>query len=289
MIRHLFLIALLLLQSKTVSLGDWESIAATAQGKVRAAAVLLETGETREMNADSRFPMQSVYKFPIAMAVLHAVDEKIFALDGEILVRKSDLVAQSFRSPLRDRYPQGNVSLPLREILRLAVSESDGTASDVLLRLAGGGEKVTAYLRGLGVDEISVATSETEMAQAQDVQYRNWATPRGAVKLLRVFFQEKGLSASSHALLLQWMTETTTGMHRLKGLLPAAAVVTHKTGTSGTVNGFSAATNDIGVITLPDGRHIAIAVFVSDARADEPTREAAIAQIAKSAWDYWAH
>jgi beta-lactamase class A len=104
---------------------------------------------------------------------------------------------------------------------------------------------------------------------------------------LRAVQEGRGLSASSRALLLQFMTQCATGPHRLKGLLPADTQVAHKTGTSGTVAGVTAATNDVGLITLPDGRHLAIAVFVSDSPADETTREAVIAKMSLAAWT-WA-
>ena len=70
--------------------------------------------------------------------------------------------------------------------------------------------------------------------------------------------------------------------------LPAGTVVAHKTGTSGTTDGITAATNDVGLVTLPDGRHLAVAVFVADARGDELAREGAIASLARAAWDAWA-
>ena len=54
-------------------------------------------------------------------------------------------------SPIRDHHPNGGIDLTVRELIRAAIVDSDGTASDVLLRLAGGGARVTAYLRGLGV------------------------------------------------------------------------------------------------------------------------------------------
>jgi beta-lactamase class A len=81
------------------------------------------------------------------------------------------------------------------------------------------------------------------------------------------------------------MTETPTSAMRLKGLLPKTVVVAHKTGTGGGNYDVAPATNDIGLITLPDGRHLAIAVFVSDARADLVTRERTIARIAKAIYD----
>ena len=85
------------------------------------------------------------------------------------------------------------------------------------------------------------------------------------------------------------MIESPTGPKRLKGLLPAGTIVAHKTGTSGTFKGITAATNDIGIITLPNGRHLAIAVFVSDSPANEATREETIAKIAKAVWDKWGN
>ena len=264
-----------------------EQIATSAQGKVGAAAMVLETGESVAIRGDQHFPMQSVYKFPIAMAVLRQVDSGILKLDRMVRIEKGELVPPGLHSPIRDAHPNGG-EMPLREILRYAVAESDGTASDVLMRLAAGPGPIERYVKGLGVDGIAIATTEMEMSRGQMVQYRNWATPNGMLKLLKAFEEGRGLTAGSRDLLTRWMTETGTGPHRIKGLLPAGTVVAHKTGTSGTAHGLTRATNDVGIVTLPDGRHMAIAVFVSDSRADEATREGVIARIAKMAWDTWA-
>jgi beta-lactamase class A len=85
--------------------------------------------------------------------------------------------------------------------------------------------------------------------------------------------------------LLDWMAASPTGPHRIKGQLPPGTVVMHKTGSSDTANGVTYATNDIGLIALPDGRRLAIAIFVTDSKADEATREAVIARIAKAAYE----
>jgi beta-lactamase class A len=84
---------------------------------------------------------------------------------------------------------------------------------------------------------------------------------------------------------LKLMTESIPGAKRLKGELPAGTAVAHKTGTGGTQNGITSANNDIGIITLPDGRHLAVAAFVSDSAANDDTRDAIIARLAKAAWD----
>ena len=88
-------------------------------------------------------------------------------------------------------------------------------------------------------------------------------------------------------MLLELLVNSRPGAKRIKGLLPAGTVVAHKTGTSATIKGVTSATNDVGIITLPDGSQLAIVVFVSDTRADEKTREEVIAKIAEAAWNCW--
>jgi beta-lactamase class A len=261
-----------------------EQISQAARGRVGVKATVLETGESVTLNGNQQFPMQSVYKFPIAMAVLAQVDRGKLKLDQKIRVEASDVLQGS---RILDEKSQG-MEFSLAELLKYMVSESDGTSCDVLLKLLGEPRVVTEYLRGLGVNDIVVAHTEKELAQDTAVKYRNYATPDAAVVLLRAFHEGKGLSKSSQALLLQLMTETTTGPKRIKGLLPDGTVVAHKTGTSSTVNGVTAATNDVGLVTLPNGRHLAIAVFVSDSGANDAVREGVIAKVAKAAWDEWS-
>jgi beta-lactamase class A len=237
-------------------------ISQAAQGLVGMTATVLESGESVSLNGNQRFPMQSVYKLPIAMAVLNQVDQGNLKLDQKIQIEASDIVQGS---QVLDENSQGK-EFTLSELLQYMVSKSDNTACDVLLRLIGEPQRVTEYLSSLGINDIVVANTEKELAQDPNVQYRNSATPDAAVVLLRTLYEGRGLSKSSQALLLQWMTETQTGLKRIKGLLPEGTVVAHKTGTSSTVNGVTAATNDVGLVTLPSGQQLAIAVFVSDSR-----------------------
>ena len=262
-------------------------IAEEAKGKVGVAAVVLETGDSASLNADQHFPMQSVYKLPISMAVLHEVDDEKLALDEQIGVTKDDFVSPNQHSPIRDKNPDGAV-LTVRELIQFAVTESDGTASDVLMNLAAGPDAIQQYLAAIGTKDLIVANTEKELALNWQTQYANFATPNAAVTLLRDLHEGNGVSEENRKVLLKFMTGSSPGAKRLKGLLPAGTAVAHKTGTSGTQNGITAATNDIGIITLPNGKHIAIAVFVSDSPADEKVRESVIAKIGKAVWDKWA-
>lgn len=262
-----------------------DQIAALAKGRVGVSALIVETGEKiATLNPEERFPMQSVYKLPISMAVIKQVDAGKTKLEEKVRIAKEDYVGRAAHSPIRDRFPNGT-EMTVSELLRFALSESDGTASDVLMKLAGGPEAVQAYLSELGINDWKIVDTEKALAQDNSLQFRNWATPDAAVALLKALHERRGLSLSSQEVLLKFMIESTPGAKRLKGLLPAGTIVAHKTGTSGTEKGITSATNDIGIITLPNGKHLAIAIFVSDSPGDEATREGVIAQIAKAVWE----
>ncbi len=262
-------------------------LAQPAGGRVGVSMMIVETGETVRWHATERFPMQSVYKLPIAMAVLKRVDEGKLQLDLKFKLSVEQLTPGNLHSPIREKYPHAGVELTLRELLRAAIVDSDSTASDMLLELVPPAQ-VTNYLHWLKIADLVVLNTERELSQDQQAQYRNFATPDALVQLLSALHRGAALSTDSRALLLGWMTETQTGIRRLRGSLPPGTLVADKTGTSGTRKGLTAATNDVGLITLPDGRHLAIAVFVSDSRAPQKVREGVIAKIARAAWDCWA-
>ena len=265
--------------------GQMASTAQAAHGLVGAAVQIAEGGPVVSLNGSRRFPMQSVYKLPIGMAVLHDVDLGTLRLGQPIHIAPRDFAAPSRHSPLRDQNPHG-ATRTVGELLDAMMTESDGTASDVLLKHIGGPAAVTKYLRGLGVKNMVVATSESAMARSEQVQYQNWATPEAMASLLCAVQSGRGLSPGCRQRLLNLMTATQSGPRQIKGLLPAGTIVAHRTGGSGTVDGLTRATNDAGLITLPDGRHLAVVVFVSDTRADAATRDRVIAQIARAAWDH---
>lgn len=263
-------------------------IAGNISGKVGVYAEILETKDTVSFNRDQHFPMQSVYKFPIAMAILHQVDQHKFRLDQPIHVTKDDLIGPRGVSPVRDQHPEGNFDMPLAELIDYNIRASDGSACDVLLRLLGGSAQANAYVHSLGVKQIAIATTEKVQVPSEMIQYKNWSTPMAMTQLLKIFYEQPVLSDSSRNYLMHLMVTSRPGAKRLKGLLPEGTVVAHKTGTSWTTNGLTRATNDAGIITLPNGHHLAITVFVSDATASEEEREGTIAKIAKAAYDHWS-
>jgi len=263
-------------------------IAKDAKGNIGVYGLIIETGESVSFNGDRSFPMQSVYKFPIAMAMLHQVDKKIFSLDEIIRIDKSEYIPKNGHSPIRDKFP-GGTNLSIRDLLKYNIQESDGTACDVLLRLLGGTKNAEQYIHKLGVTDMAISTTEMIQVANDTVQYQNWATPRAMTQLLKIFYKDGSVSERSRALLLKYMSVSIPYFdRRIKGLLPPNTEVAHKTGTAGTINGLTRATNDAGIITLPNGNHLAITVFISDSYDSQKKRELTIAEISRAAFDYWA-
>lgn len=250
-----------------------------------------EGKDTVSLNGDRHYPLQSVFKFHIALTVLSQIDEGKFSLDQKIEILKKDLLPGLY-SPLRDDYPDG-ASLPVSKIMAYTVSLSDNVGCDVLLRLIGGPEAVEEYLIKNNIKDVSIKINEEEQQSDWNLQFRNRTTPGAANETLAKFYynfynNEKLLSEKSYEFIWQLMRETETGPKRIKGLLPENTIVAHKTGSSGTnKEGLTAAVNDIGIVFLPDGKHFFISVFVTDSKENAETNERIIADISKAAWDYF--
>lgn len=270
-----------------VSLHDQiEQIAKPAKAIVGVSVLNFETGDTVNYNGKARLVLHSVMKFPIALTVLHLVDSGVLKLDQMIHVTKKDM--QKTYSPLRDKYPKGDVDVSVSDLLSYMVSRSDNDACDILLRVLNGPQTVQSFMLKSGIRGIAIRASEADMASAWELQYTNWCKPTEMTLLLQKFYQGKILSKTSTDFLYKIMTETTTGPKRIKGLLPDGTIVAHKTGTSPTnAEGLSPATNDVGIITLPNGNHLIVSIFVCNSTDDEATRDLTIAKIAKASYDFY--
>jgi beta-lactamase class A len=263
-----------------------DRIARAQHGRVGVAINLLENDDSLTYHNNERYVLHSVFKLAIAMKMLREVDKGHFKLDQQIHISKADLPDTSSYSPLRDKYPNGDVDVPLELLITYMVSQSDNLACDKLLKLLGGTAPVEDFLQTMGVGPISIKVSEAQMAAAWPAQYSNWCQPYTQIELLRIIYRHSLLSPASNNYLSRILLATSTGPRRLKGLLPQGTPVAHKTGTSPTnAQGLSPATNDVGIIILPNGRHLAIAVFITDSTDPLVTRELVIAKIARAAHD----
>ena len=248
-------------------------------------ALIVDGKDTLTINNNFRYPTQSVYKFHLALAVLDYLNKNNLTLDHQVYVKKSDLLPNT-HSPLRDDYPQGEMSLSVADIIRYTVSKSDNNGCDIQFRLVGGTAEVDKYIRGLGLSEFAIAATEEEMHGPWDVQYTNWSTPYTAAQALEIFRTQDILPQPFHDFLWDALVGTTTGGNKIKALLPEGTLVAHKTGSSyRNAEGLNAAENDIAIIQLPDGRYYSLVVFVADSMESFDVNCGIIAQISKVVYD----
>ncbi|MDQ0594707.1 beta-lactamase class A [Chryseobacterium ginsenosidimutans] len=238
-------------------------------------------------NADKKLPMQSVFKFHIAAAVLDYVDKGKLSLDQKILLDKSNLLENTW-SPLRDKYPNGGVEVSLSEILEFTVAKSDNNGCDIMLKLLGGTQTVQKFMDSKGVKGFQIKYNEAAMHKDWKAQYENYSTMKSAVDVLKKFYDGKLLSKKSTDYLMKVLLSTSTGKNKLIEQLPKDTPVARKTGASGKNNaGLTGAENEIAIVTLPNGKHYAIAVFVSNSTETDEVNCRMISDISKTVWDYF--
>lgn len=231
--------------------GDFERrIAALAdgdRGRIGVYALDLATGQEVAVLADQRFPMASTSKVAIAATYLAAVDEGRFSLTSE------------FRLPRR-----GGAYLPAHQHISLMISKSCNDCTDALLAAVGGPAAVNKWMKDAGIEQFqltryidSLVREDGEIDPASHIDNDDSATPRAMGQLLAGIYQGKWLSPYSRRVLLDAMEETTTGKKRMRSALPLSANLAHKTGT------LSRTASDIGIFQMPDGRAIAVAIYVT--------------------------
>lgn len=244
--------------------------------------------KTVHINGNKKLPMLSVFKFHIGLAVLNEVDQGKLNLDQKILIKKSDLLENTW-SPIRERFPEGDIEMPLGLLIKYTVAESDNNGCDILLRLIGGTETVQKFINSKGVRNFTIKVNEEQMHQGFEFMYLNTTTANSANQLLKDFRDKKIVSKTSTDFLMTTMLETSTGKNKIVAQLPESVPVAHKTGSSGkNEKGLTIAENDIGIVTLPGGKSYALSIFVSDSMESAETNTKMIADISKIVFDYFS-
>lgn len=292
------------------------AIAAALDGEVGAAAIHLESGVGVATGGDEPFFLASVYKIPIAVALLRRVDAGTVALGDTVRLEPWDF--RVGRATLSPNAPGGRGAFTVGELLRAMIADSDNSASDAVLARAGGPSAVTDTLRALGLGGIGIDRTElgtvlefygitdplpdheltpgrvaalvqaSRPADQRAALARFAAEPRDAASALAVaelldrLWRGELLSARSTGLLLRHLEGGWIDT-RLPAGVPPGTRVWHKTGSYA-----AAATHDAGIVELPDGTHLVVVVLVRQPRRDTDAADRTIAAITRAAWEFWA-
>lgn len=252
------------------------------KGRIGVAAIDLSTGEEIGVLEDQLFPMASTSKIAVAATFLELVEQGKYSLTSEfpLLLPVRSAKFSSPAAPVRE-----GQYMPASELIEIMISRSNNAATDALLAAVGGTRKVNEWVKRQGISEFSInrdiatlVRDDGEYDPASHIDVRDAATPRAMIELLQGLYQGKYLSADSRRVLLDAMAKTRTGKRRIPALMPDYVQVSHKTGS---LNNTS---SDIGIIEAPDGRAIAVAIYVTG-QGSRLAREDRIATIARALYD----
>lgn len=258
-----------------------ERITASASADV-GVVIIGPDGDTIKVHADKPYRMQSVAKFPQALRLLSMLDDGKLPVDYRFKVTDKEMKQRTYSTLPKD-HPVCPFELTVREALEYSIGQSDNVMSNMIFDVEGGPEAVEQFMRELGIEGIGVKVDYWHLTD--ETAYSNWSTPMAMAKLLELFYQGKILSQENRAMLFDVMVKGPSGKNRLRGKLRETMAIAHKTGTGNTDDstGRIMALNDVGIIELGDGRHITIAVFVSDSFAGDEATAEIIADVAKEA------
>lgn len=262
------------------------SICSRAQGSVGVAVVHVETGRSASINGNAVLPLYSVFKLPLAITVLKDVEANRLKVDQMIHVTPDEIVPGTPENTALWSKP---VDRSVAQLIEFSISRSDNTSTDKLLQLVGGPARVTEQMRSFGFNNLDIHS--TVMDYVKTRQSVNTGSADDLVNLLTQLQQGKILQPAQSQLLIGYMRGATTGLRRLRGDLPAGTIVADKTGSGerNTQTNVPKATNDVGLITLPNGKGtLAMAVLLTNSKLTDAEQEKLVAELARAAFDAYA-
>jgi beta-lactamase class A len=258
------------------------ALANDSDGRIGVAAMDLVTGRALDVLGDQPFPLASTSKIAIVATYLEGVDRGRFRLDQQFPLMVP-LPSKKFDGPVAP--VRTGTMLSAQSLIELALTRSDNQATDALLAAVGGTQAVNAWARRAGIqnfrldrDIATLVRDDGAINPATTIDQRDSVTPLAMVRLLTGIYRGQWLSPASRNFLIATMERCITGKRRIPALLPEGTRVAHKTGT------LNNTASDVGIIHLPDGRAMAVAIYVTG-QGGKPGRDARIAAIARAIYD----
>jgi beta-lactamase class A len=259
------------------------ALAEASRGRIGVAALDLDSGRTVAVLGDQPFPMASTSKIAIVATFLAGVDQGRYRLTDQypLLLPLPSKKFDGAVAPVR-----AGTMLSAEQLIELAITRSDNHATDALLAAVGGPIAVTRWVRiTTGISEFrldrDIATlvrDDGAVNPALVVDRRDSITPAAMVRMLSGLHRGQWLSGASRNVLLGAMSRCQTGRNRIRALLPEGTAIAHKTGT------LSNTASDVGFIVTPDGRNLAVAIYVTG-QGGKQDRDSRIALLARAIYD----
>ena len=253
-------------------------------------ALIVNNSDTVTVNNKSIYPMMSVFKLHQALAICNRFDQDGLSLDTSLTVRREDLDPKTW-SPMLKEHREPLITLPVRDLLRYTLIQSDNNASNLLFeRLVSVAETDSFIATLIPRSSFRIAYTESEMAADHAKAYSNCTSPLGAAMLIHRLFTDALVSREKQDFIMKSLGECTTGKDRIAAPLfgKEGVSIAHKTGSGYTENGVLAAHNDVAYICLPNGVNYALAVFIKDFKGNESQASQVAARISAAVYSLLA-
>lgn len=255
--------------------------------KAQVGVAVLYKDDAFTANNDDQYPLMSVFKFHIALAVLKKMEQEGIPLTAVVTLGPSDIDTKTW-SPMYKKYKSKKITLSYGDLINYMVSQSDNNACNWLINFVGGIQNVNDFIKNLGIDRIQLIETEKSMEQDIRKSYNNWSTPLSVTQLLRKVYTEKVLSDEHFAFLEKAMLASASGKDKFRAGLPKEVEVGHKTGMSyRTPEGIRMCDADVGVIYMLGGDKCYLAVLVKDSKETDAANAKIMADIAKKVYSHY--
>ncbi|MEU4647910.1 class A beta-lactamase [Nocardia fluminea] len=184
------------------------------------------TAATANYREGERFPMASTFKGLACGALLQAHPLSTGYFDQVIRYTAADIVVNS---PETEKHI--DTGMTVTALCDAAITLSDNTAGNMLLRLLGGPAGFTAFLRTLGDTVSRLDRWEPELNTAIPGDERDTTTAAALVANYRALVLGTALQEPERAQLATWLKASKTGAKRIKAGLPTDWIVGDKTGS----------------------------------------------------------
>ena len=243
---------------------------AKSGGRLGVAVIDTGDGSLTQHRGDERFPMCSTFKVLAAAADLKKAGEDLAGLQQRLRFEKSDLVDYS---PVTSEHTGGD-GMTMAEFCEAAITRSDNTAGNMLLKNIGGPEGLTAFARSLGDEVTRLDRIETELNEAKAGDVRDTTSPNAMAANLRKLVLGDALLPAARDQLIAWMVANKTGDARLRAGLPRGWRVGDKTGS-----GRHGTANDIAVVWPSDRPPLIVTTYLTGSNLEMGGQNEIIARI----------
>lgn len=235
-------------------------------GKIGVYAINTNNNQIIAYRADERFTVQSTMKLIGVSALLKKSTNNKNLLQEKIHYTKNDLM---FWHPITGKYVTSGMTP--EALSEAAISYSDNTAMNLLMKKFGGPQFVTDFAHSIGNMTFNVEHYEGDLNSNREDPH-DTSTPKDMAISLQKLTLGNVLTLDQRTQLVTWMKNNTVGYKRIRSGVPNGFTIADKTGS-----GDYGVANDLGILWSPLCKPIVLAIYTAQNKQNAKSRDDIVA------------